>query len=158
MPDTLSEISLPTRFRTAVQFSNGTYKTGRSYLDFVIDGVSLSERFTSAGFDLVGVFSKSWILAANEVALRRLLLEEASDFPNGRCSVFVCGECGDLGCGAVSTHISASDNTLTWKDFGFQNNYECEIRSEKLKDLGPFHFDVKSYRRILSEAVTLLKA
>jgi hypothetical protein len=158
MPDTLSEISLPAKFRTAVQFSDGTYKTGRSYLDFVIDGVSLSERFTSAGFDLVGVFSKSWIPEANKATLRRLLLEKASDFPNGRCSVFVCGECGDLGCGAVSAHISASDNTVIWKDFGFQNNHDCEIRFEKLSDLGPFHFDVKNYRSKLSEAVTLLQA
>ncbi len=146
MPHTLSEISLPTKFRTAVQFSNGSFKTGRGYLDFVIDGVSLAERFTSEGFDLVGVFSKSWVRETNEAALKRLLLEEASDFPNGRCSVFVCGECGDLGCGAVSAHISASDNTVIWKDFGFQNNYESEIHFEKLRDLGPFHFDVESYR------------
>jgi len=155
MPHTLSEISLPTKFRTAVQFSNGSFKTGRGYLDFVIDGVSLAERFTSEGFDLVGVFSKSWVRETNEAALKRLLLEEASDFPNGRCSVFVCGECGDLGCGAVSAHISASDNTVIWKDFGFQNNYESEIHFEKLRDLGPFHFDVESYRSKLSKAVTL---
>ncbi len=155
MPYTLSEISLPTKFRTAVQFSNGSFKTGRGYLDFVIDGVSLAERFTSEGFDLVGVFSKSWVRETNEAALKRLLLEEASDFPNGRCSVFVCGECGDLGCGAVSAHISASDNTVIWKDFGFQNNYESEIHFEKLRDLGPFHFDVESYRSKLSKAVTL---
>jgi hypothetical protein len=158
MPDTLSEISLPTKFRNPVQFSHGNYKTGRSYLDFVIDGVSLSERFTSAGFDLVGVFSTSWIAEANKTALRRLLLEGSSDFPNGRCSVFVCRECGDLGCGAISVHISASDDTVIWKDFGFQNNYECEIRFEKLSDLGPFRFDVKNYRSKLSEAVTLLQA
>jgi hypothetical protein len=157
MAETLAEISLPTKSRTSVQFSDKTYKTGRSYLDFVIDGVSLADRFTSEGFDLVGVFSKSWVLEANEAALRRLLLEEVSDFPNGRCSVFVCGECGDLGCGAVSAHISASDNTVIWKDFGFQNDYESEIRFEKLRDLGPFHFDVESYRSKLSKAVTLLK-
>jgi hypothetical protein len=157
MPDTISEISLRTKFRTPVQFSHGSYKTGRTYLDFVIDGVSLAERFTSEGFDLVGVFSKSWVPEANEAALRRLMLEEVSDFPNGRCSVFVCGECGDLGCGAVSAHISASDDTVIWKDFGFQNNYESEIRFEKLSDLGPFHFDVESYRSKLSKAVTLLK-
>lgn len=158
MAEILSEISLPIKSRTSVQFSNGTYKTGRSYIDFVIDGVSLAERFTSAGFDLVGVFAKNWVPEANEAALRRLLLEEASDFPNGRCSVFVCGECGDLACGAVSAHISASDNTVVWKDFGFQNSYEPEIHFEKLSDLGPFHLDVESYRSKLSEAVTLLKA
>jgi hypothetical protein len=158
MPDSLSEISLSIKSRSPVQFSNGTYKTGRSYLDFVIDGISLAQRFTSAGFDLVGVFSKSWIPEANEAALRRLLLEESPDFPNGRCSVFICSECGDLGCGAVSVHISASEDRIIWKDFGFENTYESEIRFEKLSDLGPFQFDIKNYRSKLSEAVTLLQA
>jgi len=158
MAETLSEISLPIKSRSSVQLSDGRYKTSRSYLDFVIDGVSLAERFTSAGFDLVGVFSKTWVPEANEAALRRLLLEEASDFPNGRCSVFVCGECGDLACGAVSVHVSASNSTVIWKDFGFQNSHESEIRFEKLSDLGPFQFDIESYRRRLSGAVTLLRA
>ncbi|SRR6266481_1961673 len=158
MAKILSEISLPIKSRASVQFSNGTYKTGRSYLDFVIDGASMAERFASAGFDLVGVFSKSWAPGVNEAALRRLLLEEASDFPNGRCSIFVCGECGDLGCGAVSAHVSVSDSTVIWRDFGFENTYESEIRFEKLSDLGPFHFNVENYHSKLSEAVTLLKA
>jgi hypothetical protein len=157
MPDSLSEIFLIMKSRTPVPFSSETYKTGRSYLDFVINGISLAERVTSAGFDLIGVFSKSWIPEANEAALKRLLLEESPDFPNGRCSVFVCGECGDLGCGAVSVHISALDDTVIWKDFGFQNNYASEICFEKLRDLGPFHFDVESYRTKLSKAVTLLE-
>ncbi|HET6928712.1 MAG TPA: hypothetical protein VFI45_00200 [Candidatus Acidoferrum sp.] len=158
MAEILSEISLHTKSRASEKFPDGTYKTGRTYLDFVIDGISLAERFSSAGFDLVGVFSKSWAAGANEAAFKRLLLQEVSDFPNGRCSVFVCGECGDLGCGAVSTHVSASENTIIWKDFGFQNNYEPEIHFEKLGDLGPFHFNIEGYRRRLSEAVTLLKA
>jgi hypothetical protein len=33
-------------------------------------------------------------------AVDRLLLMSDADFPNDRRSLFVCAECGDLGCGA----------------------------------------------------------
>jgi hypothetical protein len=91
MAEILSEVSFTVKSRASVQFSDGTYKTGRTYL------------------------------------------------------------------GAVSVHIWASEDRIIWKDFGFENTYESEIRFEKLSDLGPFQFDIKNYRSKLAEAVTLLQ-
>jgi hypothetical protein len=38
--------------------------------------------------------------------------------------MYVCAECGDLGCGAVTAAVEVGDDKVVWRDFGYQNNYE----------------------------------
>lgn len=131
----------------------GGGKTGRKFLDFVVDSQSL--------YDLVGhQFDKVSCLAqwpnAEEIqkALNRLLLREPADFPNNRRALYVCGECGGLDCGAVSIVIEEHENTITWRDFGYENSWEDNL--EKFEDIGPFVFNKGEYIVALQEAVDTL--
>jgi hypothetical protein len=150
----LSKLELALRQRPYVKSPSGTFQSERSYLDFVIDGQSLAER---TRYDLVSVLCKEWALEEREKSVRRLLGEESADFPDKRRSLLVCGECGDIGCGAVSIILHLSDKTVLWQDFGYQNNYAPEIHGEHLKRLGPFEFDLGDYTNKLITALDMLK-
>jgi len=149
-----STLDFALRQRPYVKSPNGTFQSERNYLDFLIDGVSLAEL---ARYDLVSILCKEWALEEREKSVRRLLGEESADFPDDRRSLLVCGECGDITCGAVSIMLDISDNTAVWQGFGYQNTYEPEISGEHLRNLGPFQFDLDDYRNKLIQALSTLK-
>jgi hypothetical protein len=123
--------------------------TKRDYLDFVVDGRLLSERIDGDFVTCLGWGDAS----ENKRAVQRLLLDEPADFPNGRRSLYVCPECGDLGCGAVSAIIESVNNQIVWRDFGYENNYENIVRSESYRHVGPFVFDATEYERVIRGAL-----
>jgi hypothetical protein len=151
----LSTLDLALRQRPYVKSPSGTFQSARKYLDFVIDGQSLAER---TRYDLVSVLCKEWASEEREKSVRRLLGEEPADFPDDRRSLLVCGECGDIGCGAISIILHLSAKTVLWQGFGYQNNYEPEIHGEHLKKLGPFEFDLGDYKSKLIRGLEMLKA
>jgi hypothetical protein len=155
MEQKLSTLDFAIRQRSSTKLPAGTSQDERNYLDFVIDGQSLAER---TRYDLVSILCKEWVPDEREKSVRRLLREEAADFPDDRRSLLVCPKCGDIGCGAVSIIIEVSENSVRWRDFGYQNNYEPEIHGVHLKNLGPFEFDLSDYKSKLSHALEMLKA
>ncbi len=134
----------------------GSHQSPRRYVDFVVDGRSLGQEMKSAGYDLVSVFAAEWENSYLEEAKQRLLLQRDSDFPSERRSLYVCGECGDLGCGAVSIIVEFRDESVIWRNFGYENTWEEIVRTEKLQDLGPFRFSLVGYREAIEGAVELL--
>jgi hypothetical protein len=60
-------------------------------------------------------------------AVDRLLLKSEADLPDDRRSLFVCAECGDLGCGAITISVKRAVDTIVWSDFGYENNYEESV-------------------------------
>lgn len=119
----------------------GGGQTERRYRDILLDGVAFS---TIAKSDVISAFG--WLGRDEEgKAIDRLLLRAPADLPEGRVSFYLCPECGDLGCGAVSLIVQREPGSILWKDFGFQNNYEDVIHREGLGDLGPFFFDEDEY-------------
>jgi hypothetical protein len=54
---------------------------------------------------MVSVVCVEFAENATANAISRLLLSEKADLPNGRRSFFVCSECGDLGCGAITAVV-----------------------------------------------------
>jgi len=151
----LSTFELTLRQRPYLKSPSATTQGDRHYIDFMIDGQSLAEL---TRYDLVSVLCREWVSEQREKSVRRLLGEESADFPHDRRSLLVCPNCGDLGCGAVSIVLSLSNNAVRWQDFGYQNNYEPEIRGEHLKRLGPFEFDLDDYKSKLIRALDMLKA
>lgn len=89
----------------------------------------------------------------NVKAVRRLLLEEPADLPNNRRTLYVCPECGDIGCGAVSLVVERAGDKVVWRDFGYENNYEDVVRTEGYEDVGPFAFDPADYAAALKKAL-----
>ena len=151
----LATLELAFRQRPFAKSPNETFQSERNYIDFVIDGQSLTQR---AGYDVVSVLCKEWAVVEREKSVRRLLGEESADFPDDRRSLLVCGECGDIGCGAVSIILHFTDSTAIWQNFGYENNYEPEIHRERLKNLGPYEFDLGDYKSKLIRALDMLKA
>jgi hypothetical protein len=124
--------------------SGGLGRTERSYLDFVVDGVPLSSRFD---VDLISPFG--WLdVEEQEASIARLLTDRPPDLPNGRSALYVCPECGDLGCGAVTLSVERGPGVFIWKNFGFENNYEDVVHTRGYEDIGPFTFDDAQYRQV----------
>ena len=119
-------------------------------MDFLIDD---QPTYTKIG-DLITPLG--WMLPSeHQKAVNRFLLIESADFPGNRRSIYVCPECGELGCGAVSAVIEKVENQIIWRDFGYQNNYEPNIFFDDYKNFGPFAFDVDEYTKILRQAEPL---
>lgn len=126
----------------------GGGKTQRDYLDFVVDGQPLSEKI---GGDLASCLG--WFVPAeNTKAVRRLLLEEAPDLPKNRRSLYVCPECGELGCGTVTALVERSGETIIWRDFGYESNTDEVMPIRGYRDVA-FVFDRAQYERALKAAL-----
>ena len=121
--------------------------TQRDYLDFVIDGESLYEEVGGGNISPLGWFSPK----ENLKVINRLLLKEESELTDNRYPLYVCAECGDLGCGVITAVIEREGDKIIWKDFGYQNNYEKEIHSVGFS--GMFVFDELQYQTALEKAL-----
>ena len=132
-------------------------KTTRRFLDFAVDGKRLYEAMLAQGIDNISPIwldETSTVIEESAKAVARLLGEEPGDAPGGRVSLYVCSECGDLGCGAVTVEIERDAQTVTWKGWGFQNNYEDGVDHEQgLVDIGPMVFDRSQYDTVLRRAL-----
>ncbi len=125
-------------------------QTPRRFLDFVIDDHSL---YRKVG-DLVSPLG--WLSAEeNRKAVNRLLRKEPADFRNGRTSIFICAECGDLGCGAMFAVIERIDDNIIWRDFGYQNSYDDAVHTDGFEDIGPFTFNATEYHNEIVRALVL---
>lgn len=124
----------------------GSNWTQRDYLDFVVDEIPLSKRLG------VETSCLGWLEPSeNEKAVYRLLLEEPADFPNNRRSLYVCPECGDLGCGAISVVIEQTENQIIWRDFAFEYNYSEELI--RYENINSFVFDRTEYEKVIKSAL-----
>ena len=129
-------------------------RNGRRYLDFVVDGQSLFD-LIGYRFDTVSCLALWPNMAETHKALARLLLSEPADFPNNRRSLYVCGECGGLDCGAVSILIDEQQDAISWHSFGYENDWEDKL--EIFEGLGPFAFSKSQYTETLEQAIAMLQ-
>lgn len=142
--------------RVGVKFSDGAYKSERHFLDFVVNGTSLWER-VGKRHDMVTVLCREFAIDETRKAVHRLLLKEKADFPDDRRSLFICSECGDLGCGAISLIVMKEGNSIIWKAFGYENTYERDVKLIDYAEVGPFAFDAVPYELLLLEAIDRLR-
>lgn len=150
-----SRLELRGLTRMAVQNPNGTPKSERHFLDFVIDGQSLWETLRKP--DMVSVLCAQYAEKEPANAISRLLLNQKADLPNGRRSLFICAECGDLGCGAITAVVEKQAESFTWNDFGYENTYEDKISLDVYRTIGSFTFDAIKYEQALVQAMDLLR-
>jgi len=127
------------------------YKTGRVFADFVVDGVVLSGVVRKMA-DLISVLG--WgAKNVQDDAVNRLLLSLPSEFPDNRYALFVCPECGDMSCGAVTAVIERDGDSVVWRDWGFQNNYDGNPSTrDHLESLGEYHFLWADYQKAIRGA------
>lgn len=126
----------------------GGGKTERVFLDFMIDGESLWEKFDTDFISCLGWHPSEH----NAKAVTRLLRKKEADFPDERRSLYICPECADLGCGAISVVIERAGDEIIWRDFGFQNNYDGEVYFDDFTSLERFAFDATEYYFAINSA------
>lgn len=130
---------------------DGLTKSPVTYLDFTVDSARLFDRLNTLSLgtlDYVGVIQDAWPVES-AAALKRLLGERAGDLPDGRVSLYVCPECGDLGCGAVTAKVSIDPVAVTWHNIAIQADYDNAIHHLSEDTLIDIIFDRTTYEGTL---------
>lgn len=124
--------------------AGGGGRTERSFLDFAIDGQDVSRQIKA---DLVTPLG--WGVSAEQVkAIDRLLRRSQPDLPSGRTSLYVCPECGDLGCGAVGAFVERDKGAIVWRDLAFEGP---GAEPSPMSEVGPFVLDGGTYVAVLEQ-------
>jgi len=125
----------------------------RTYIDFIINGFSMTELLGGVG-DNIGKYG--WKSNVNfEISeFNDFKLANKSRLDNGLFSAYVCAECGDEGCGAVLFRIEKKDDIVKWSDFVWSDGYPDD-EDEEIK-IEPIIFNRQEYESALSELKTLI--
>lgn len=121
------------------------------YMEFVIDGQALGRTlgpfigYEDATREYVPVLVSNWPDESAAADVQRLLGEQPDPLLGGRVAVYVCAECGDLACGAVTAAVEVGTECVVWRDLGFQDNAQPFDQAAIFEGVGPFTFDRTSY-------------
>jgi hypothetical protein len=124
------------------------------FLDFVVDAESLAARVAPlidfVSINLVTPLNRAW-LPAVPAAIEALLGRRApAGLAGGQVALLVCGECGDLGCGAITASLGLNASSVSWRDFRWErDNAEPPTA---LDGLGPITFRRDDYEATLRGA------
>src|SRR5450631_124952 len=88
--------------------------------DFVVAGSPLSAVIKRDVAGLLGWGDEAW----QRQCLAKILLETSPDLPPNRIALYVCPECGDISCGAVTAAVSRDDHRIVWSDFRWERDWD----------------------------------
>ncbi len=128
--------------------NGGGGKTERKYIDFFINQKYLKDILDLSDIDFIGSLGWSNIDNDKQIIQRYLLKSNCDIKQNNRFLLYICPECGDLGCGAVTFNIEKENDIFVWKNFGFENNYDNKIND--LMNLS-FYFSKQQYWELLKD-------
>jgi hypothetical protein len=143
-------------YRKGETFKSGSTKTERQYIDFIVSGQSLGELFGLPDFDLIGTFGWTENKEYENKQIDEFLGLEKPELESGRTSFYVCSECGDIGCGAITAKIEFTDRTVIWKDFGYEDN-DAQPDLTNYMEIGPFIFEKVDYSETIESIKTKSK-
>lgn len=132
-------------------------------MEFVVDGQRLGHLLEPfLGYDAVEeyvpVLVTDWPTGVALDDVGRLLTGGQTQTLDGRTAIYLCAECGDLGCGGITAVVEVRDRTVVWRDFGYQNDYEPFEATDIYDGLGPFEFDRDQYNAELQRFLALATA
>lgn len=121
----------------------------RNYYDFVISGLSAKTKLRADKYDLISPFG--WGDEKYQVELiRQFTGWKKPELPNGRIMIYVCPECGDIGCGCISAEIEVTEDKVIWKNFGYESDAP-DIDFKPYEDIPPIEFDKEEYLKRFEE-------
>lgn len=87
---------------------------------------------------------------------RKVRKTEPRDLPSGRAPLYVCSQCGDLGCGVFSVRVTYDKTvdpaTVTWTDFAWESDGDPRLEpSPDLAALPPIEFDLVHYENVVRQ-------
>ncbi len=149
----VSRLTIAGLWRTGERCDDGSLRTARHSWDFVVDGVSLRSHWQDR--DLAGVLGWGRADVEREAAAK-LRGDARPDYLPNRVAIFVCPECGDLGCGAVTVGVTREEEMVTWNDFRWEVNWFADRPDESTVyyEVGPFRFGYDTYVKVLSQALS----
>lgn len=124
-----------------------TSRTDRWAWDFVVDGATVLRQMSA---DLVGVLG--WNESSDVEAVAKLIGEASADLAPNRVALYVCPECGNLACGALTAAVSFESDSVVWSDLAWENGSRDDS-ARTCYDIGPFRFDRSKYERALRAVV-----
>jgi hypothetical protein len=124
----------------------GKSHSERHYLDLQIGRRRLS--------DLIKVGDRAsvlgWLPREDEQAYaRQLLLRAPSLFASGRVPLYICPECADLGCGALTVRVTREGETVIGSDFRHEGDSGAGSPVEAVREIRDFLFEWEPYRLLL---------
>jgi len=126
--------------------AGSTNQQRRRFYDYTINGTPLRSMIDPG--DNVGLFG--WLPRESEAEFARwLLMREPSKLRSGRVPIYICPECGDIGCGAYSVYVRQNDDCFTWDSFAYENGYE---EPQIIDGVGPFTFEKHAYEAAITDA------
>ena len=130
--------------------AGGPNRQERRYNDYAVNGRPL-HLLLDAG-DRVTPFG--WLSHELEIRFARsLLLREPSTLPSGRVPLYICAECGDLGCQTLSARVVLEDDWFTWTEFAYEADYDHGPATAFLA-IRSFKFERHTYEASLSRFST----
>ncbi len=127
----------------------GSNKHERYYLDFIISGKTLREILGVDNYDLITPFGWGNNKIYERDLLHVLTLRKKSDLQTGRVMLYVCPECSDIDCGAITANVLDLGDRIVWKDFGYETSYGGV--TEEYSNIDPIEIDRQSYFQAFSK-------
>ena len=127
----------------------GSNKTEREYLDFIISGQSLKRILGAEKADFISSISLETTKEYFKYILNVFRLKEKSELESGRVMLYVCPECGDIDCGAITAVILDVGDRIIWRDFGYETGYGG--LSEKYSNIAAIEIDRQNYFEAFSK-------
>ena len=124
----------------------GLGQTRVIFRDFIISGKSIYVELTKQKFDYVSCLG--WVSAVYEKESRqRLQMQRKGEMPKGKVGLYVCPECVDPLCGAMTVSIKEFRDEIIWSKLSYDNGWEGEddMYIHKELDIGPFRFKKSDY-------------
>lgn len=125
-----------------------TNQAPRDYFDFFISGKSLRTILDIENADLITAFGWSTNKKYERHLLNVFRLKEKSQIESGRIMIYVCPECGDIDCGAITAVIKDRGLTIVWSDFAYETNYGGI--GETFSQIAPIEFGRADYFSVFS--------
>ena len=129
------------QFKEAVRTGDSN-KHERHYFDFIISGQSLRDILKVSKSDLISPFGWFENKAEERLSMQELTLKQKSGLDTGRIMLYVCPECGDIECGAITAIIVDLGDRIVWKDFGYET---ANGISELYSTIQPIEFSRQGY-------------
>lgn len=124
---------------------------GEPFYEFDISNKPLSTTLQVDLKQLTGIFTPENSDSGYFVAQ---LAKFLGKLPTPKVLLYVCSDCGDIGCGALTAKIHFNEKTVVWSDFAYENANET---IEHYPNIGPFEFEKTAYLSSFEQLVSLTK-
>ncbi|EMM98387.1 hypothetical protein LEP1GSC035_2773 [Leptospira noguchii str. 2007001578] len=85
---------------------------------------------------------------------KELLLLQLPKTDSGRSLIYICPECGDIGCGAYTCKITLDSSKYIWSNFAYENGYEEPYLMTNIESI---FFDKIEYEKIIQKAFNFFR-